>query len=46
MSFLKEFVDKAKEYLEYCLDFWKYADADFSPSIEAKKKWSEWNQVN
>ena len=38
--------DKAKEYLEYCLDFWKYADEDFSPSIEAKKKWSEWNQVN
>ena len=38
--------EKSKEYLKYCLDVWKYADTDFSPSIEAKKKWVEWNQVN
>ena len=38
--------EKAMQYLEYCLDIWKHADEDFTPSIEAKQKWSEWNQIN
>ena len=38
--------EKAKEYLKYSLDIWKYADTDFAPSMEAKQKWTEWNQVN
>ena len=38
--------EKANEYLKYCLDIWKHADEDFTPSIEAKQKWSEWNQIN
>ena len=38
--------EKAMQYLEYCLDIWKHADADFSPYIEAKQKWAEWNQIN
>ena len=38
--------EKANEYLKYCLDIRKHADEDFTPSIEAKQKWSEWNQIN
>ena len=38
--------EKAMQYLKYCLDIWKHADEDFAPAIEAKQKWTEWNQIN
>ena len=38
--------EKAMQYLEFCLDIWKHADKDFSPAMEAKQKWTEWNEVN
>ena len=36
----------ALEHIETTLDVWKNADKDLSPALEAKKKWSEWNQIN
>ena len=38
--------EEAMQYLEYCLDIWKHADKDFAPAMEAKQKWTEWNEVN
>ena len=38
--------EKAMQYLEYCLEIWKHADKDFAPAMEAKQKWTEWNEVN
>ena len=38
--------NKALEHLEIVLNIWKNADATYKPAIEARKKWTEWNQVN
>jgi tetratricopeptide (TPR) repeat protein len=38
--------NKALEHLEIVLDIWKNADATYKPAIEARKKWSKWNEVN
>ena len=37
---------KALEHLEIVLNVWENADATYKPAIEARKKWTEWNQVN
>ena len=37
---------KAIEYLENTLDTWKNADSSYKPSIEAREKWTTWNQAN
>ena len=37
---------KAIEYLENTLDTWGNADSSYKPSIEAREKWTEWNQAN
>ena len=37
---------KAFEHLEIVLDVWKNADATYKPAIEAREKWSQWNEVN
>ena len=38
--------NKALEHLETVLDVWKNADATYKPAIEAREKWTEWNQIN
>ena len=37
---------KALEHLEIVLNVWKNADVGFKPAIEAREKWTQWNQVN
>ena len=37
---------KALEHLENTLDTWENADSSHKPSIEAREKWTKWNQVN
>jgi len=37
---------KALEHLKNTLDVWKNADATYKPAIDARIKWSEWNEVN
>ena len=37
---------KAFEHLETARDVWKNADATYKPAIEAREKWTEWNQIN
>ena len=37
---------KALEHLEIVLNVWKNADVEFKPAIEAREKWTQWNQVN
>ena len=37
---------KALEHLEIVLNVWENADATYKPAIEAREKWSQWNEVN
>ena len=37
---------KSLEHLKTALDVWKDADATYKPAIDARSKWSEWNEVN
>ena len=37
---------KALEHLKTTLDVWENADATYKPAIEAREKWSQWNEVN
>ena len=37
---------KALEHLEIVLNIWENADIAYKPAIEARKKWTEWNQLN
>ena len=37
---------KALEHLEIVLNVWENADATYTPAIEAREKWSQWNEVN
>ena len=38
--------NKALEHLEIVLNVWENADATYTPAIEAREKWSQWNEVN
>ena len=38
--------EKALAHLENTLDTWENADSSHKPSIEAREKWTKWNQVN
>ena len=37
---------KALKHLKTTLDVWKDADARYTPAIEVRSKWTEWNQLN
>ena len=37
---------KALEHLEIVLNVWENADATYKPAIEAREKWTQWNQIN
>ena len=37
---------KALEHLEIVLNVWENADATYNPAIEAREKWSQWNEAN
>ena len=37
---------KALEHLEIALNVWGNADATYKPAIEAREKWSQWNEAN
>ena len=39
-------IQKALEHLKATLDVWENADTTYKPAIEARSKWSEWNEVN
>ena len=39
-------LEKAKEYLKIAVDIWQDADGRYEPAIEAKEKWTQWNQLN
>ena len=38
--------NKALEHLKIVLNVWENADATYTPAIEAREKWSQWNEVN
>ena len=38
--------NKALEHLEIVLNIWENADATYKPAIEAREKWSQWNEIN
>lgn len=38
--------NKALEHLEIALNVWENADDTYKPAIEAREKWSQWNEVN
>ena len=38
--------NKALEHLEIVLNIWENADATYKPAIEAREKWTKWNQAN
>ena len=38
--------NKALEHLEIVINIWENADATYKPAIEAREKWSQWNEVN
>ena len=37
---------KALAHLEIALNVWENADATYKPAIQAREKWSQWNQAN
>ena len=37
---------KALEHMKLALDIWQNADATYKPAIDAREKWTKWNQVN
>ena len=39
-------LEKALEYLQVAVDIWEDADGTYEPAIEAKEKWTQWNQLN
>ena len=39
-------IKKALEHLEITLDVWKNADSSYRWVIEAREKWTLWNQTN
>ena len=39
-------INKALEHMEIVLNIWENADATYKPAIEAREKWSQWNEAN
>ena len=37
---------KALEHMKLALDIWQNDDATYKPAIDAREKWTKWNQVN
>ena len=37
---------KAIKHLDISMETWKDADPIYKPAIEAREKWTQWNQIN